>query len=598
MSADTTPPDATPADANFADTASGHAPVLLINPPYRIAPPFHYDHYEQIDPPRNLAIIAAWLEQRGIAVEILDATVLEMSFDDIEAELRRRRPAVVGITNRSTSTFPMVERTAAIVKALDPATPVVVGGTYVSWMPKEAIQRCPEIDYLIVGEGDVQGPELIQRLLDGAPAHEVPGIVHRDPEDPSKIHRTPPAQVIQHLDDVPFPAYHLVPIEAYVRRGERYILSLTRGCIFHCEYCTSSFERGRVRNHGVDKLIEEIVWAHDQGFRYFYFFDDILTVDRKLAVALCEAIIATGLDFNWHCLTRTEFVDPELLRLMRRAGCDRIAYGVESASLSNLASFRRKARKTKEAFEMTRAAGIRSIAFAVFGLPGETFADQLATIRMLKDLDPGMVRDFTYKPYPGTPQYAAPARHGFQITDWNYVRWSQQDEPVHRTDELDEEEIIEVRVLCSYLFRSGGQMPRGLKYRRRKKVVLVKTEGGALVYNSHTPEEKRRVDLYLNCLKVPELYFEVLLHCDGYHTVEELAGKVAKLFDHDLATARRKVGKVIDHAERQGMIELMPAFLPDDAEAVAFFGDDDAEIPAEDRVLSDPKLRDPVGVPS
>ncbi|MDA8250377.1 MAG: cobalamin-dependent protein, partial [Rhodospirillales bacterium] len=280
--------------------------VLLINPPYRISAPFHYDHYEQIDPPRNLAIIAAWLEQRNIEVEVLDTTVLEMSFDDIEREIRRRQPAIVGITNRSTSTFPMVERTAQLVKQVNQATPVIVGGTYVSWMPLEAIKRCADIDYLIVGEGDVQGPKLIQRLLDGQAVTDITGIVYRDTKDPGKIHRTPPAALIENLDDVPFPAYHLVPIEKYVERGERYIMSLTRGCIFHCEYCTSSFERGRVRSHGTDKLIKEIVWAYEQGFRYFYFFDDILTVDRKKAMELCEAIVATGLKFNWHCLTRTE----------------------------------------------------------------------------------------------------------------------------------------------------------------------------------------------------------------------------------------------------------------------------------------------------
>ncbi len=567
------------------------ADVLLINPPYRIAPPFIYDHYEQIDPPRNLAIIAAWLERRDITVEILDTTVLEMSFDDIADALRARQPKVVGITNRSTSTFPMVEQTARLVKDIHPKVPIVVGGTYVSWMPMEAIERCAHIDYLIVGEGDVAGPELIDRLLGSKPISDVKGIVYRDTADPRKFHRTPPAPLIETLDDVPFPAYHLVPIDKYVARGERYILSLTRGCIFHCEYCTSSFERGRVRSHGVKTLVDEIVWAYGKGFRYFYFFDDILTVDRKLAMDLCQAIIDTGLSFNWHCLTRTEYVDPELLQRMQKAGCDRIAFGVESASSANLANFKRKARKTKEAFEMTRAAGIRSIAFAVFGMPGETFADQLATIRMLRELQPGMVRDFTYKPYPGTPQYAAPARYGFEITDRNYVRWSQQDEPVHRTDHLSEDEIIEVRVLCSYLFRTGGRIGAGLKYRKKKKVVLVKTETGALVYNGHKSEEHRRVDLYLNCLKISDLYYEVLLHCDGYHTVDDIIDKAARLYGFDHELAARKVQKILHHARSENMIAQMPAFLPEDEIAPAFGGEDGLNRPAEDRILVRPELR-------
>lgn len=567
--------------------------ILLINPPYRMVAPFTYDRYEQIDPPRNLAILAAWLEASGVRVEILDAPVLEWSFDDIAQAIRERRPRIIGITNRSTSTFPMVQRVASMAKVIAPETPVIAGGTYVSWLPEEALGTCRDIDYLVVGEGDTQTPELVTRLLAGRSVHDIAGLAYRDPQSPKRIIRTPPARVVETLDEIPFPAYHLVPIEKYVVRGERYILSLTRGCVFHCEYCTSSFERGRVRSHSVATVMSELRWAYEKGFRYFYFFDDILTVDRDRIVELCDAIIDSGLAFPWHCLTRSEYVDENLLHRMKAAGCDRIAYGVESASASSLASFRRRVKKTREAFALTRKAGIRSIAFAVFGFPGESFADQIATIRWLRELDPGMVRDFTYKPYPGTPQYADPERFGIQISDRNFVRWSQQDEPVHRTTQLSEEEIIEVRLLCSYIFRSKGQLQDGVRYRRKKKIVMLRVDGGALIYNHHKAEEERRVDLYLNCLKVSALYFEVMLHCDGYHNVPAITGIIAKLFDLDEDTAYRKVRDVVEHASRHGMLEEMPAFapaLPDGLDARPDGGEDAAHHPAEDRILSAPGL--------
>ncbi|WP_168220315.1 B12-binding domain-containing radical SAM protein [Azospirillum thermophilum] len=568
--------------------------ILLINPPYRMVPPFTYDRYEQIDPPRNLAILAAWLEASGVSVEILDAPVLEMSFDDIAQMIRQRRPRIIGITNRSTSTFPMVQRVASIAKAVSPEAPVIVGGTYVSWMPEEALSNCRDIDYLVIGEGDIQTPELVTRLLDGRSVHDIAGLAYRDPSSPQHIKRTPPARVVEDLDQIPFPAYHLVPIEKYVGRGERYILSLTRGCIFHCEYCTSSFERGRVRSHSVAKVMSELRWAYEKGFRYFYFFDDILTVDRERIVELCDAIIGSGLSFPWHCLTRSEYVDEALLHKMKAAGCDRIAYGVESASASSLASFRRRVKKTREAFALTRMAGIRSIAFAVFGFPGETFADQIATIRWLRELNPGMVRDFTYKPYPGTPQYANPEKFGIQISDRNFVRWSQQDEPVHRTEHLSEEEIIEVRVLCSYIFRSQGQLQGGVRYRRKKKVVMVRVENGALIYNHYKADEERRVDLYLNCLRVSALYFEVMLHCDGYHNVPAITEIIAKLFNLDRDGAYRKVRHVVEHASQHGMLEEMPALapaLPDGVDATPPDGTEAAvRLPAEDRILSAPGL--------
>lgn len=562
--------------------------VLLINPPYRICPPFTYDHYEQIDLPRNLGIIGAWLERAGISVGILESTIEEMSFEDIEAEIRSRRPKVVGITNRSTSTYPMVEKTAQIVKAIDHRVPVIVGGTYVSWLPEEAMQKCTAVDYVTVGEADVSAPELVRRLLAGEDPTTVRGIAYRDPDDPATILRTPSALLIENLDDVPVPAYHLVPISKYVKRKERYLLSFTRGCLFRCEYCTSSYERGRIRFHSVDRIVQEFSLAYEYGFKYFYFYDDIFTADRNRVLDLCRNIVNSGMRFSWHCLARTEFVDADLLRAMREAGCDRIAYGVESASASSLASFRRKARKTKEAFDMTRAAGIRSIAFAVFGFPGESFADQLATIRMLQQLRPGMVRDFTYKPYPGTPQYANPEAYGIQITNRNYVRWSQQDEPVHRTRDLSEEEIIEARLFCSYVFRSSGNFPQGEIFRKRQKIVMIRTGEGAIIYNAYVNDEKRKVDLYLNCIRVNQIYFEVLLHCDGYHTIEMISEIVDKLFELGMCQSQKLVRRVIADAQAREIVEPMPLSLSsyfdevvEGSEAATTF-----LMPAEDYALS------------
>lgn len=527
--------------------------VLLINPPFRMAPPFKY---LMIDPPRNLTTIAAWLEQRGISVKIFDMGILELPFEEVGPAMRRECPRVVGISNRSAYNFPMVERVAREVKAVRPDAPVVVGGTYVSWMPEEALQTAPGIDYVIVGEGDISGPELIGALLNGGQPDQVRGIAFRNAQ--GEVALTPAAEIVENLDRVPLPANHLLPIERYVERQERYILSLSRGCVYNCAYCTSSFVRGQIRYRSVPNVMEEIRSAYDLGFRYFYFFDDTFTINRPLVVELCEAICQSGMSFQWHCMTRTEAVDWQLLVKMQEAGCDLIAYGVESAKSEVLKDLKRSAHQVREAFRMTREANIRPLAFVIFGLPGATFADEMTTIRYLVELHPDMVRDFSFKPYPGTPYYADPEGHGIHIFDRDFCRWSQLDEPVHRTDQLTEQEIIEARIVCNYLFRSKGTISPGERHRRRKGVIVIKTGEGGVLYNPFKPAEKRTTDFYLNCMRLKPVYYEVLLRCDGYHNEDDIVHVVGKLFDMDEAESRQTVKQIIQEANEMNLLEVIP----------------------------------------
>lgn len=529
--------------------------VLLINPPFRMVPPFKYT---MIDPPRNLTIIAAWLEQQEISVKILDLAILELPFEEIGAAIHRERPRIVGISNRCTYNFPMVRRTANEVKAVQPDIPIVVGGTYVSWMPVEALQTAPEIDYVVVGEGDISGPELMSSLLNGGQPHEVRGIAFRDSQ--GEVVLTPSAEIIEELDQVPFPANHLLPIERYVERQERYVISLTRGCPHHCEYCTSSFVRGRVRYRSLPNVMEEIRSAYDLGFRYFYFFDDIFTTDRQLVMDLCEAICQSGMSFRWHCMTRPELVNWELLVKMKEAGCDLIGYGVECVNVAVLREMSRRSHKAHEAFRLTRKAGIRPLAFAMFGLPGTTFADEMATIRHLIELQPDVVRDFSFIPYPGTPYYADPEGHDMHIFDYDFCHWSQLDEPIHRTDQISEQEVIEARIVINYLFRSKGTISPGERYRRRKGAIIIKTGEGGVLYNPAPPPEKRKTDMYLNCMKLNEIYYEVLLRCDGYHNTEDIVHVIRKLFDMDEAEAKQKVKEVVEEANKLKLLEIIPDF--------------------------------------
>jgi hypothetical protein len=123
---------------------------------------------------------------------------------------------------------------------------------------------------------------------------------------------------------------------------------------------------------------------------------------------------------------------------------------------------------------------------------------------------------------------------------------------------MTKEEIIEARILAEYLFRSGGTVSNGVKYRRRKNVVLIRTREGGLMYNPYLQRENRKTDMYLSCLKLNEIYYEVLLRCDGYHNIADINGIAAKLFDMSLNEVQKEVQSIINEALKRNLIEEIP----------------------------------------
>jgi len=529
--------------------------VLLINPPFRLIPPFEY---RLIDPPRNLALIAAVLRARGWNVAILDMPILGLDFDSLAPRLGELEPRAVGISNRSTYSFPIVERVAAEVKAWRGEVPVFAGGTFVSFCPEEALRRASTIDFIVVGEGEVTAPLVVQTLLSGGrDLSGIPGVAYRNADGVPVVNL--PAPHLNDLKDLPLPALDLLPVDRYVARNERYILDVTRGCTNACAYCTSSYVKKSIRFRPPAQVVEEMRRAYDLGFRSFYFHDDTFTADPAQIQAICRLIIEAGWKIRWPCMTRVDMVDRETLTLMCRAGCDLVAYGIESTaeSLRRAGKVQDEA-KILAAFDLTKTCGIRPLAFVMFGMPGNTLADEFRTIRFLTELQPEAVGVFSFKPYPGTVYYARPAEHGITIEETDFSRWSQLDEPTHSTDYLTRQEIIEAMVTCNYLFRSGGTMSAGVKYRRRRGVLCLKTGEGGILYNPYVPPHVRKTDMYLNGLKVNPEYFEVLYRCDGYHSIEDIVAVVAKLFDMAPEAARAKVDEVIAAAKERGLIEEIP----------------------------------------
>ena len=372
--------------------------VLLARPPRR-------DPREMslAVPPLGLAYIAASLRSAGHQVRLIDAAVERWSCERFETELRHTRPQVLGLSAMT----PVADIAERAVKVARPYVDhIVLGGPHPTAVGAKVFAEMPGLDAAVVGEGEDVAPALLSWWSSGASGPPPPGV--RTPDGQYRAATEPD------IHSLPVPARDLLPMQRYrylfaTRPGFATMVT-SRGCPFRCSFCDKSVSGSRWRARTpvdvVDEL-EQLVRQHGVGFVNFY--DDNFTLHRARVVGICEEILRRGLDIEWKCEGRVDGVDLPLLRLMRRAGCRTVAYGVESANADTLALLRKDVtvEQAPAAFAMTRAAGLRSLAYIILGAPGEDAAAVRHTIQFCHDIRADYVQFSSLVAMPGTPLFAS-----------------------------------------------------------------------------------------------------------------------------------------------------------------------------------------------
>lgn len=418
--------------------------VLLANPPWRLDQANVYSQTGAIFPPLGLASIAAVLRREGrFPVEILDAWGLGMGLDRFREEIRRRRPEVVGITAYTTTVVTALE-TAAAVKSVSPEIRVVLGGPHPTVRPDEVLAR-DEVDFVVRGEGEIAFPDLLRRMADlSHPSPAAPGLPRRDAPAPSaagadfsgipgvsfkrggKAVHNPGQSFVADLDAIPWPWRDGLPMEIYrpslgaYKRLPAASVITSRGCPFACTFCSGSIFGRTVRRRSPENVLGEIGELTGRfGIREIYFADDCFTLDRELTAALCDLILGKRLDLTWICSTRVNLVDEPLLRLMKKAGCVSIAYGVESADEKQLQAMKKgiTLKEAKRVIALTRRIGMEVRASYIFGLPGEDRASLERTLRLAIEINSDFVIFNIATPRPGTELYDDARARGLLIAD-------------------------------------------------------------------------------------------------------------------------------------------------------------------------------------
>jgi len=367
--------------------------VLLIYPHF-LNPRIHMDDVRPL--PIGLYYIGASLKADGFEVALLNAQELTERQAAIEKHLADFRPDVVGLSIQHANRWGGLE-IARWAKAANPRVITVFGGVGASYLWELLLTHFPEVDYVVIGEGEQTLRALLHHLEAGdrAAMDATPGLaLRRD----GRVVRTPERAPLSNLDDLPDPA----------RYFSFQHVALTRGCPARCRFCGSpGFWGSRVRAHSAAYFVGQIERLYRRGQRFFYFSDDTFTLRREVVIAVCQAILARQLAISWVAISRVDTVDEEVLAWMRRAGCIQVSYGVESgsAAIRGRLGKRLQLDDVRRAFALTRRWGILPRAYFIYGCPGENETSIQATLDLIQEIKPLNAIFYILDIFPGTALY-------------------------------------------------------------------------------------------------------------------------------------------------------------------------------------------------
>jgi anaerobic magnesium-protoporphyrin IX monomethyl ester cyclase len=464
--------------------------ILLIHPPLTLP----IVEAPSLEPPLGLAYLAAYVEKAGYEVRILDAVAsgvmnikregdyVRVGLDDADIEdyIRDFAPQVVGVSAAFTETASDSHHVAGLVKGVDPKILVVFGGAHTTALPEQVLMD-GNVDMVVKGEGEATLLEIAESFSDKSRLNRLEGTVVRSGD--SVLHN-PVRPFIADLDSMPFPAYHLLPMEVYLYKGRYYMndwamrpprlnMTTSRGCPGRCVFCSIHGIWGfEWRSRSPKNVADEIeTLKRDWKIGEVAFQDDNISLDRDRMMAICDQMIDRKLDIRW-CTPNGVAIytlDEELVRKMRKSGCWRLSFGIESAwpETQKFIGKRIPVEKVDRAIKWANDCGIWTHGTFVMGFPYETRESIEATVKYATESELDFAHMYLATPYPGTKLYDIVKAEGLLPDDiklWsaNKAEWD--------TKFMTREELNRIRT-DAYSAILGRRMRRYLNPLRVMKKV-------------------------------------------------------------------------------------------------------------------------------
>ena len=374
--------------------------MILVNPPHSFIET-HRGREKQGKtneilsyPPLGILYLASVLEKDGTKVKVIDAPAHGFGLLETVHEIEREKSVFVGISATTPQTYAAVQLAKTLRERHGNDLLIGLGGAHVSADP-DFINRFPHFDFALTGEGEVTLPKIVRKILNG---ESIRGVYH--------------GQAPSNLDEVPFPARHLVNNNLYfipIREKKFTSILASRGCPYDCLYCSRPVIGRNVRFRSPKNIVAEMIECIDKfGIQWFQFVDDTMTLNRSHIIRLCDEIVNRKLEIEWGCQTRVDLVNAQILSAMQKAGCREISLGIESGS----ERVRRVLRKNFsnesvfKAFKFCRKIGIETTAFFMLGLPTETKDELHWTIEFSRMIEADYIEVHVTTPFPGSDLFA------------------------------------------------------------------------------------------------------------------------------------------------------------------------------------------------
>lgn len=372
-------------------------------------------------PPLGLCYIATMLERNGFKVKIIDRNALMtkhsadcFAVDEItRSEIAQFKSDIVGITSTTAAFFDVNVNVLGMIKSIDKNIVTVLGGPHASACPEEMLSKYKDIDIVCRGEGEIT-------MLEIAKGNKLAGIHGISYRDTVGIRSNSDRDPYPNIDDLCFPARHLVDMSFYCR-GNPYVLHglyarattvfTSRGCAFDCTFCAGKVAVGKkVRFQSPDLVIEEIErLIKDYRVEGIYFADDMFDINKQRADMICEKLIEKGLHkkIRWYPQLRANSIEKKRVELMKKAGAVRADIGFESGSQRTLDTINKRTtvEQNYNAARILHEAGLQFQANIIVGIPGETEDDIKATEAMVRAIKPHWIGFGEFIPLPGSKLY-------------------------------------------------------------------------------------------------------------------------------------------------------------------------------------------------